>query len=102
MVTVWCGDCYAEGRHHPSKLGQLLCAKRNGSVVWHVQDRRGSTHRLPDGTRGPVFETQAIGSGEPAGAIPMTLPAWCERHGEGAVSLHDVLAGSATIVLTLS
>jgi hypothetical protein len=105
MRTALCGDCFAEGRPRPKQLGQLLRMRHNGAVVWFVQDRRGITPLLrgPDGARIPMLRSVELGPRELAGGIPTTLPAWCERHGKGTVSMRDVLDGSsACIVIKLS
>jgi hypothetical protein len=96
LLTVWCGECTAEGISRPNKLGRLERTDK-GSIRWVVSDRRGGK-RLGRNRKdlGGVYLTHWTRS---VVDVADTLPALCEKHGRGCVTTADVRNARGNVVL---
>jgi hypothetical protein len=109
LSTVWCGQCIAEHRPRPGRLGRVERGFLRGNtwsdqaVVWMPSALYSRRRFRPERRDVAQFEVLS----DPHWRLrppdpPDVLPAWCPVHGRGVVPTAEVLAGRGSMTLTLS
>lgn len=100
VLTVWCGQCVAERRRSPERLG--VVEADDGGEVWRTEDRRKGRNLKAGSTPWTRFAVQALATPHASNAtVPDRLHAVCKVHGAGSVSTSDVIGKRGSVVLNL-
>ncbi|WP_406306263.1 hypothetical protein OHA61_34095 [Streptomyces sp. NBC_00885] len=102
LLTVYCGQCEAEGLRSPGKLGVVERTDK-GTIRWRVDAPRLARLNRPGrpwrGWRGGSTLERAADSHF---AAPKDLVALCPHHGRGHLLTADVFEHRGTVTLTMT